>query len=99
VVWTISWGLFLGSHAHGVHDWWEHVQLGGLFVLVPLAFLRSSTIWRRRGPPTAFGIATLVLSQVGMVLVVFLSTWLSFQMGLALHEPPGSLSNFLWNKP
>jgi hypothetical protein len=99
LLWTIPWATFRGLCAHGGYLWWKTVHFRGLLVLLVLGLVvRSGIWWTRRGRPRVSARAH-VAAQGSLVAVVVIVTWISFQTGLALHDPPDSLGDFLWQVP
>lgn len=88
-LWGVGWGLLRGALAHGGYVWWEVVHHGGLFILLLTALLLSSA--------TPFRIAAR--AKVLLTFSIVVGTWLSFQIGLALHQRPESVADFLLNEP
>lgn len=91
--WTVVWGVFRGAYAHGGFVWWDDAHHAGLLVL-GLAALGLH--WRQGGPWPSRELVALGLAPAGLLLMV---TWLSFQCGLAVHDPPDSVSAFLFDEP
>jgi hypothetical protein len=93
LAWTILWGVFRGTYAHGGFGWWQQVHHGGLVGLGAFALWLH---WRQGGPLQLREMAALAAGSASLLLLV---TWLSFQAGLAVHEPPASVSGFLFDEP
>lgn len=98
LAWTVCWGLFRGQFAHGGYVWWENVHGWGLTLLLLLCISITAVRWRTR-PILAASALWHVVLQLSMILGVLVSTWLSFQTGLAIHESPDSFHDFFWNEP
>lgn len=91
--WTVLWGVFRGAYARGGFVWWLHAHYAGLTLLGLLAF----GLHRKHGGPLQLReMLTLGASSASLLLVL---TWFAFQAGLAVHDPPRSLSGFLFDEP
>ena len=99
LLWTVPWALFRGEFAHGGYVWWQQVHIGGLLLLVAAALATRMYLWRRRSSQQPRALGAHLLGQSALVLLVMVANWLSFQAGLARHQPPQSLSEFLWSDP
>lgn len=99
LLWTVPWALFRGEFAHGGFVWWGQVHIGVLLLLVLVALAVRTYLWRRRHSQPPRPVGAHVLGQFGLVLLVVIANWLSFQTGLARHHPPESLGEFLWSDP
>jgi hypothetical protein len=70
-----------------------------LIVLVLAALSLRTYFWRTRMPGRGGSVGTHLVTQFVLVAVVVIVNWLSFQTGMAMHEPPDSLNEFLWSDP
>lgn len=91
--WTIVWGVFRGAYAHGGFGWWQHAHHAGLAVFSLFALWVH---WRHGGPFQSCELLTIGAVSTSLLLVV---GWFAFQAGLAVHDPPSSLSGFLFDQP
>lgn len=99
LLWTVPWALFRGENAHGGYVWWGQVHIGGLIVLVLAALSLRSYLWRTLRADRVRSGRRHLATQAALVGMVVILNWLSFQTGLARHDPPDSLSEFLWSDP
>jgi len=93
LAWTILWGTFRGAYAHGGFIWWRHAHYAGL------ALLAAFALWLRRRLGRRLQIREWLTVSTVFASLLLGSTYLAFQAGLAVHEPPASLSGFLFDEP
>lgn len=93
LAWTMLWGLFRGAYAHGGFGWWQYAQYAGSTGFGLLAF---GVHWRLGGPFQPGELLAVGAVATGLLLAV---GCLAFQTGLAIHDPPSSLSEFLFAEP
>lgn len=99
LAWAIPWALFRGENAHGGYVWWGQVHNGGLTILLLAAISLRAYLWRTRGTSGDRSFGMHLAGQVALVGVTVIVSWLSFQTGMAMHDPPESVSQFLWGEP
>jgi hypothetical protein len=91
--WTIVWGVFRGAYAHGGFGWWQHAHHAGLALFGAFAFWVH---WRNGGPFQSRELLTVGFVATGLLSIV---GWFAFRVGLAGHDPPSSITGFLFDEP
>lgn len=93
LAWTILWGTFRGAYAHGGFLWWRDAHYAGLVLLTAFA------LWLHRRLGGGLRVREWLTVIAVFASLLLGSTYLAFQAGLAVHEPPASLSGFLFDEP